>query len=344
MNKTKTIVSIISIVLVLAMIAGLIGYLSGGFKNWNVKDWFGKENTETPDNNKGNDKTEIKERSVVFDLKFDTLDEENGYYTATLTKDQKAALLDYPNTFFFAELTGEYNGEEQAKAKIPMFFFTMYDTTEGSMGIGFSDTGSSECSVAFVLPVLGNDNTGKFEAIAMSEMAVNFTLTFPEDSVPMGKALMDYVYAGSSKEDNSEQTKTISFVLDETTAVTPPQSPQFIDCKFPVTTPLPAASNCNGKIIIFESVHPTTGEVFPAKTVDVTWEYTSGTCKFTGKGSNGQYFNGEYLNFSQWTSYVNKSSNAEYAHITAYYTKADNELVSIEGNTSSYACEVFFYQ
>ena len=115
MNKIKTIVSIISIVLVLAMIAGLIGYLSGGFKNWNVKDWFGKENTETPDDNKGNDKTEIKERSVAFDLKFDTLDEENGYYTATLTKDQKAALLDYPNTFFFAELTGEYNGKEHSE-------------------------------------------------------------------------------------------------------------------------------------------------------------------------------------------------------------------------------------
>ncbi len=199
MNKTKTIVSIISIILVLAMIAGLIGYLSGGFKNWNVKDWFAKENTEKPDDNKGNDKTEIKERSVAFDLKFDTLDEANGYYTATLTKDQKAALLDYPNTYFFAEITGEYNGEEQAKAKIPMFFFTMYDTTEGSMGIGFSDTGSSECNVAFVLPVLGNDNTGKFEAIAMSEMAVNFTLTFPEDSVPMGKALMDYVSESNKK-------------------------------------------------------------------------------------------------------------------------------------------------
>ena len=345
MNKSKIVISIISIVLVLAILAGLTGYLSGGFKNWNVKDWFGKE--DTPDDNKTDDnKTETKERSVAFDLKFDTLDEENGYYTATLTKDQKAALLDYPNTYFFAELSGEYNGEEQAKVKIPMFFFTSYDTSEGNIGIGFSDTGSSECSIAFILPVLGNDNTGKFEAIAMSEMTVNFTLTYAEDSVPVGKALMDYVNASSSKEDNDVSTDTLSFVLDETTAVsgTYSEGRQDFYSKFPVTTSLPAASNCNGKIIIFESIHPVSGEVFPAKTVEVTWEYTSGTCKFTGKGSNGQYFNGEYLNYSQWTSYLNKLSNAEYAHLTAYYTKADNKLVSIEGHTSSYACEVFFYQ
>lgn len=327
MNKTKTIVSIISIVLVLAMIAGLIGYLSGGFKNWNVKDWFGKENTETPDNNKGNDKTEIKERSVVFDLKFDTLDEANGYYTATLTKDQKAALLDYPNTYFFAEITGEYNGKEQAKAKIPMFFFTSYDTTEGSMGIGFSDTGSSECNVAFVLPVLGNDNTGKFEAIAMSEMAVNFTLTFPEDSVPMGKALMDYIKGTGG------DTETFGF------AITPVNK---LDCgsSSVYTTyfaekdieALPEERDYTGKVIFTESV-TSTGETVPEKIVDVTWKYSKGSGTADGVSA--------YMH--DWTYCINERNGQYDVRLRKIVRKSDNTIMRIEAESYGHGfCTLVF--
>lgn len=305
MNKTKTIVSIISIVLVLAMIAGLIGYLSGGFKNWNVKDWFGKGNIEKPDDNNGNDKADIKERSVAFDLKFDTLDEENGYYTATLTKDQKAALLDYPNTYFFAEITGEYNGEEQAKAKIPMFFFTTYDTTEGSMGIGFSDTGSSECSVAFVLPVLGNDNTGKFEAIAMSEMAVNFTLTFPEDSVPMGKALMDYIKGTGG------DTETFGFAITPVNKLDSGSSSVYTAyfAEKDIEA-LPEERDYTGKVIFAE----------PEKTVDVTWKYSKGSGTADGVS----------VYIHDWTYAINENNGQYDVRLRKIVRKSDNTIFRIE--------------
>ena len=313
MNKTKTIVNIFSIVLVLAMIAGLIGYLSGGFKNWNVKDWFGKGNIEKPDDNKGNDKADIKERSVAFDLKFDTLDEENGYYTATLTKDQKAALLDYPNTYFFAEITGEYNGAEQAKAKIPMFFFTTYDTTEGNMGIGFSDTGSSECSVAFVLPVLGNDNTGKFEAIAMSEMAVNFTLTFPEDSVPMGKALMDYIKGTGG------DTEIFGFAITPVNKLDNGSSVYTAYFAEKDIEALPEERDYTGKVIFTESV-TSTGETVPEKTVDVTWKYSKGSGTADGVS----------VYIHDWTYAINENNGQYDVRLRKIVRKSDNTIVRIE--------------
>ena len=327
MNKTKTIVSIISIILVLAMIAGLIGYLSGGFKNWNVKDWFGKGNTEKPDDNKGNDKTDIKERSVAFVLKFDTLDEENGYYTATLTKDQKAALLDYPNTYFFAEITGEYNGKEQAKAKIPMFFFTMYDTTEGSMGIGFSDTGSSECSVAFVLPVLGNDNTGKFEAIAMSEMAVNFTLTFPEDSVPMGKALMDYIKGTGG------DTETFGFAITPVNKLDSGSSSVYTTyfAEKDIEA-LPEERDYTGKVIFAESV-TSTGETVPEKTVDVTWKYSNGSGTADGVS----------VYIHDWTYCINERNGQYDVRLRKIVRKSDNTIVRIEAESYGHGfCTLVF--
>lgn len=322
-----TVAIIVSTILILAMAAGLLASLSNGFKDWNVKDWFGKNDTETPDDNKGNDKTDIKERSVAFDLKFDTLDEANGYYTATLTKDQKAALLDYPNTYFFAEITGEYNGEEQAKAKIPMFFFTMYDTTEGNMGIGFSDTGSSECSVAFVLPVLGNDNTGKFEAVAMSEMAVNFTLTFPEDSVPMGKALMDYIKGTSQK------VETFSFDINAVNynVGSGKVAPVTYYAEEDIEA-LPEERDYTGKVIFAEFV-TSTGETVPEKTVDVTWKYSKGSGTADGVS----------VYTHDWTYCINERNGQYDVRLRKIVRKSDNTIFRIEATSNGHGfCRLVF--
>lgn len=310
MNKTKTIVSIISIVLVLAMIAGLIGYLSGGFKNWNVKDWFGKGNTETPDDNKGND------RSVAFDLKFDTLDEANGYYTATLTKDQKAALLDYPNTFFFAEIKGDYNGEEQVTAKIPMIFFVSYDPGEPALTVGFSDTGSFECNVAFALPVIGNDDT-KIEAVSMAALEMSFTLTFPEDSIPVGKAIMDTVQG------NSVEAETISFDISAVNKLDNGSSVYTTYFAEKDIEALPEERDYTGKVIFAE----------PEKTVDVTWKYSNGSGTADGVS----------VYIHDWTYAINENNGQYDVRLRKIVRKSDNTIFRIEATSYGHGfCTLVF--
>ena len=327
-NSGATVAIIVSTILILAMAAGLLASLSNGFKDWNVKDWFGKDNTETPDDNKPDDnKTETKERSVAFDLKFDTLNEENGYYTATLTKNQKAALLDYPNTYFFAELSGEYNGEEQAKAKIPMFFFASYDTSEGNIGIGFSDTGSSECNVAFILPILGNDNTGKFEAIAMTELSMSFTLTYAEDSVSIGKPLMDYVKG------TAEEAETFSFDINEVNKEVNDSAVYTAYYAEENIESLPEERDYNGKVIFAESVNSATGETFPEKTVDVTWKYS--------KGSGTA--NGESVYIHDWTYAINENNGQYDVRLRKIVRKSDNSVMRIEATSHGHGfCTLVF--
>ncbi len=326
MNKTKTIVSIISIILVLAMIAGLIGYLSGGFKNWNVKDWFAKENTEKPDDNKGNDKTDIKERSVAFDLKFDTLDEANGYYTASLTKDQKAALLDYPNTYFFAEITGEYNGKEQAKAKIPMIFFVSYDPGEPALTVGFSDTGSFECNVAIALPVIGNDDT-KIEAVSMAALEMSFTLTFPEDSIPVGKAIMDTVQGTGG------DTETFGFAITPVNKLDSGSSSVYTTyfAEKDIEA-LPEERDYTGKVIFAESV-TSTGETVPEKTVDVTWKYSNGSGTADGVS----------VYIHDWTYCINERNGQYDVRLRKIVRKSDNTIFRIEAESYGHGfCTLVF--
>ncbi len=210
MKKTKIIVSIISVVLVLAVLAGLTGYLSGGFKNWNVKDWFGKNDTP---------QEESKTVTVDFDLK--TLCEgEDGedWVNNKLTEAQVHALKKCKDITIEVQPVDCINYVDEEKPVTEPFtlkFFNMIG--DDGFFVGYSDTGFSEGNVMICFAPLDLEFSQMFpEGYYFTSSYVGnlkFSITYNEDEKGLIESVFD-MWGIDETEDDTERL-VIDFTDEE---------------------------------------------------------------------------------------------------------------------------------
>lgn len=208
MKKTKIIVSIISIVLVLAIFAGLTGYLSGGFKNWNVKDWFGK-----------NDTPQEESKTVTVDFNVKTLCEgEDGedWVNNKLTEAQVHALKKCKDTTIEVQPVDCVNYVDEEKPVTEPFtlkFFNMID--EDGVIVGYSDTGFSEGNVMICFAPLDLEFSQTFPEgyyfISSYVGNLKFSITYNEDE----KGLIESVFDMWGIDEDDTERLVIDFTDEE---------------------------------------------------------------------------------------------------------------------------------